>query len=531
MEQTLILCSNDALVADAVARLGERGFALVGLKLVRASAALAAQHHAPLVADRGFRTAVARMACARLSALVFEGAGVVDEANALVGTAAESDAAFACASPSAAAAQREICLWFSPNELVTSAAPSSASADAELNYAIAAASAAAASAGDAGGVEEKVQKRDKVAVLSDKVVDSNPYSRLMALKKMGVVKNYEQIREKTVIIVGVGGVGSVAAEMFVRCGVGKLILFDYDKVELANMNRLFYTPDQCGLSKVEAAKRSLAFINPDVVFEVHNYDITTMENFEHFLGRIQYGSLTGGRVDLVLSCVDNFQARMSINQGCNELGQVWLESGVSEDAVSGHIQLIKPGELACFECAPPLLVASGIDEKTLKRDGVCAASLPTTMGIVAGLLVQNALKYLLGFGKVSEYLGYIALKDHFPMMVLRPNPECSQAWCRKRQTEYQAYLASLPPPAPEQPEEAVAAIDLHPDNEWGIELSSDDIGEPAPEPTTSSAPALSSDFKYANEAASTVAPKPEDTVQDEGFDLASLMSQLKSVQD
>ncbi|KAJ1629033.1 hypothetical protein T492DRAFT_1013790, partial [Pavlovales sp. CCMP2436] len=401
---------------------------------------------------------------------------------------------------------------FSPNELVTSAAPSSASADAELNYAIAAASAAAASAGDAGGVEEKVQKRDKVAVLSDKVVDSNPYSRLMALKKMGVVKNYEQIREKTVIIVGVGGVGSVAAEMFVRCGVGKLILFDYDKVELANMNRLFYTPDQCGLSKVEAAKRSLAFINPDVVFEVHNYDITTMENFEHFLGRIQYGSLTGGRVDLVLSCVDNFQARMSINQGCNELGQVWLESGVSEDAVSGHIQLIKPGE-------------------TLKRDGVCAASLPTTMGIVAGLLVQNALKYLLGFGKVSEYLGYIAPSTAFSLFLLGIFFWIFAAWCRKRQTEYQAYLASLPPPAPEQPEEAVAAIDLHPDNEWGIELSSDDIGEPAPEPTTSSAPALSSDFKYANEAASTVAPKPEDTVQDEGFDLASLMSQLKSVQD
>ena len=37
-------------------------------------------------------------------------------------------------------------------------------------------------------------------------------------------------------------------------------------------------------------------------------------------------------------------------------------------------------------------MASGIDEKTLKREGVCAASLPTTMGVVAGLLVQNALK-------------------------------------------------------------------------------------------------------------------------------------------
>lgn len=44
------------------------------------------------------------------------------------------------------------------------------------------------------------------------------------------------------------------------------------------------------------------------------------------------------------------------------------------------------------QCAPPLVVAANIDEKTLKREGVCAASLPTTMGVVAGLLVQNVLK-------------------------------------------------------------------------------------------------------------------------------------------
>jgi hypothetical protein len=38
-------------------------------------------------------------------------------------------------------------------------------------------------------------------------------------------------------------------------------------------------------------------------------------------------------------------------------------------------------------------MAAGEDEHMLKREGVCAASLPTTMGIVAGLLVQNSLKY------------------------------------------------------------------------------------------------------------------------------------------
>ena len=53
-------------------------------------------------------------------------------------------------------------------------------------------------------------------------------------------------------------------------------------------------------------------------------------------------------MDLVLSCVDNFEARMAINRACNELGQDWLESGVSENAVSGHVQLVRPGRTACF---------------------------------------------------------------------------------------------------------------------------------------------------------------------------------------
>jgi molybdopterin/thiamine biosynthesis adenylyltransferase len=82
----------------------------------------------------------------------------------------------------------------------------------------------------------------------------------------------------------------VAAEMLTRCGVGKLLLFDYDKVELANMNRLFFRPDQAGLSKVEASKRTLIDINPDVAFECYNYDVTSTKNFEHFLDRIQHGS-------------------------------------------------------------------------------------------------------------------------------------------------------------------------------------------------------------------------------------------------
>ncbi|XP_061614954.1 ubiquitin-like modifier-activating enzyme 5 isoform X3 [Phyllopteryx taeniolatus] len=240
------------------------------------------------------------------------------------------------------------------------------------------------------------------------------------------------------------------------------------------MNRLFFQPHQAGLSKVEAAEHTLRNINPDVSFETHNYNITTLDNFNHFMERLSLGGLEDGKsVDLVLSCVDNFEARMAINRACNELGQTWMESGVSENAVSGHIQLINPGETACFACAPPLVVAANIDEKTLKKEGVCAASLPTTMGVVAGILVQNVLKYLLKFGRVSYYLGYNAMQDFFPSMAMKPNPQCNDRHCRRQQEVYKKREADRPKVEAVQEEEEV----VHEDNEWGIELVSEEANE------------------------------------------------------
>lgn len=97
----------------------------------------------------------------------------------------------------------------------------------------------------------------------------------------------------------------MAAEMLTRCGIGRLLLYDYDTVELANMNRLFFQPHQvptcpnlksmfqlltshllmyfvhqmlcshlgrgflqAGMTKTDAAVQTLTGINPDVVLEV-----------------------------------------------------------------------------------------------------------------------------------------------------------------------------------------------------------------------------------------------------------------------
>lgn len=64
--------------------------------------------------------------------------------------------------------------------------------------------------------ESSKMQREKIDKMSSEVVDSNPYSRLMALQRMGIVKEYERIREKSVAVVGVGGVGSVTADMLTR---------------------------------------------------------------------------------------------------------------------------------------------------------------------------------------------------------------------------------------------------------------------------------------------------------------------------
>lgn len=87
------------------------------------------------------------------------------------------------------------------------------------------------------------------------------------------------------------------------------------------------------------------------------------------------------------------------------------------------------------------------------------------MGIIAGFLVQNTLKYLLQFGQVTNYLGYSALNDFFPIMNLKPNPNCDDSYCKLRQKEY------AEKPKIEKAEEVFEdTTPLHEDNEWGISL-------------------------------------------------------------
>ena len=96
----------------------------------------------------------------------------------------------------------------------------------------------------------------------------------------------EDIQKKftsaTVAICGLGGLGSNIAYALARAGVGKLILIDFDIVDISNLHRQQYKANQIGVNKTEALAQNLSEIAPYVVVETHNVRITE-DNAEQFL--------------------------------------------------------------------------------------------------------------------------------------------------------------------------------------------------------------------------------------------------------
>ena len=78
----------------------------------------------------------------------------------------------------------------------------------------------------------------------------------------------------TVAICGLGGLGSNIAFALARAGIGKLILIDFDSVDITNLHRQQYKANQIGISKTQALRENLLEIAPYVITETHTVCIT-----------------------------------------------------------------------------------------------------------------------------------------------------------------------------------------------------------------------------------------------------------------
>jgi tRNA A37 threonylcarbamoyladenosine dehydratase len=114
-----------------------------------------------------------------------------------------------------------------------------------------------------------------------------------------------------VLVVGVGGVGSFAAEALARSGVGHLVLVDFDKVCITNSNRQLHTmKGTVGRSKVEVMAERLRLVHPTA----------TIEAMKAFYNEASSEALLAGRIDYLVDCIDNMTAKAHLVARCLERG-------------------------------------------------------------------------------------------------------------------------------------------------------------------------------------------------------------------
>ena len=114
------------------------------------------------------------------------------------------------------------------------------------------------------------------------------------------IDNFNKIKEKTILVVGLGGVGGYATESLVRSGIHNLILIDHDNIDLTNLNRqIITTQNNIGSSKVDEFKKRILEINPNCNVITHKL----------FLNRENYHLLDEYQIDYIVDCCDSIEAK------------------------------------------------------------------------------------------------------------------------------------------------------------------------------------------------------------------------------
>lgn len=103
---------------------------------------------------------------------------------------------------------------------------------------------------------------------------------IVALKQRHGVELQKRFLSATVAICGLGGLGSNIAISLARAGIGKLILIDFDRVDITNLHRQQYKASQIGRYKTEALTENLKEIAPYIELEAHTVRITETNALE-----------------------------------------------------------------------------------------------------------------------------------------------------------------------------------------------------------------------------------------------------------
>lgn len=238
--------------------------------------------------------------------------------------------------------------------------------------------------------------------------EKSRYARQIRLGQIGET-GQQKLLDSTVLIIGMGGLGSPAALYLAAAGIGQIIISDFDQVEDSNLQRqIIHRTKDIGELKAFSAKHTIAEINPDCEVEAIDWQLDESDLEEY-----------ADKADLVLDCTDNFPTRFMINRVCVKTGTP-LVSGAAI-RMEGQIASYIPNSGGpCYQC---LYKAEFESTETCAMEGV----LSPVVGVIGTLQALQAILILIG--EEESVNGKLLLFDGFAMewrtVKIPKNPKCT----------------------------------------------------------------------------------------------------------
>ncbi|UJH90972.1 HesA/MoeB/ThiF family protein [Antarcticibacterium sp. 1MA-6-2] len=214
------------------------------------------------------------------------------------------------------------------------------------------------------------------------------YDRQIKLREVGS-SGQEKLKNASVLIIGVGGLGCPAAQYLTGAGIGKIGLMDHDKVSITNLHKqVLFNEADVGKSKALVAKDKLQHVNSEIEL-IAIEEALTIANAENLFK--QY--------DLILDGTDNFETKYLINDVCILTGNPWIYASIYKN--EGQLSVFNYQDGPSYRCLFP---------KTTRQNVSCEATdvLGVTPGLLGTLQAAEVLKIILGVGSIlSEKLKLI----------------------------------------------------------------------------------------------------------------------------
>ncbi|MGH8498639.1 MAG: HesA/MoeB/ThiF family protein [Methylococcales bacterium] len=234
------------------------------------------------------------------------------------------------------------------------------------------------------------------------------YSRQIMLPEIDI-EGQRKLLDARCLIIGMGGLGSPASMYLAAAGAGTLVLSDFDRVDLSNLQRqIIHSTLDIDKPKVESARERLNALNPAVKIEIYNKRLDADE-----LNR----EITAA--DVVLDCSDNFATRFAVNRACVAT-KTPLVSGAAI-RFEGQVSVFDPRDASnpCYNC-----LYADLDElsESCSQSGVIA---PLT-GIIGSIQALEAIKLISNAGEslIGRLLLFDALSMEWNSMRFGKNPSC-----------------------------------------------------------------------------------------------------------